>query len=149
MATCQSVMTRSPVCCLADDPVERVAKIMHFENVGAVPIIDDFENQRVIGIVTDRDLALRVIGEKLDIEQTTIADVMTAIVWTCQPDDPLQVALDKMIEHQVRRLPIVTETGQIAGIIAQADIATRTQNADQTANVVRQISEPNPHLIMN
>ena len=148
MKTCNDVMTKAPICCLAHDSVARAAQIMHFENVGAVPVIDSFENQHLIGIITDRDIALRVVGEKRDANETTVGDVMSADVCTCHPDDLLRDALDKMAEYQVRRLPVVTESGQIAGIIAQADIAIRVDDSDQTAEVVEQISQPKSNLVL-
>jgi CBS domain-containing protein len=148
MKTCQDVMTKAPVCCLPDDPVERAAQVMRFENVGSVPVIEDYEHHQLVGIVTDRDLALRVLGEKQDGRGTTVADVMTVPVWTCHPADSLQVALDVMAEHQIRRIPVVNDSNQIVGIIAQADIATRTDNPDQTAEVVEQISQPNAKPVL-
>jgi CBS domain-containing protein len=144
MKTCQDVMTQEPVCCLPDDLVERAAQVMRFENVGAVPVIDSYDNYRLIGIVTDRDLALRVVGDKRDARETKIGDVMTVDLLTCHPSDSLQVALDIMSQHQIRRIPIVNESGQIVGIIAQADIATRTEDSEQTGEIVEQISQPNP-----
>jgi CBS domain-containing protein len=147
MKTCQDVMTKEPVCCLPTDLVERAAQVMRFENVGAVPVIDSYDNYRLIGIVTDRDLALRVLGDKRDPRQTHIADVMTVDVLTVHPTDSLRVALDIMAQHQIRRIPAVNESGQIVGIIAQADIATRTENPDQTAEVVEQISQPSRNAV--
>jgi CBS-domain-containing membrane protein len=147
MTTCQDVMTKAPICCLANDPVHRVAQVMRFENIGAVPVLEDYENRRLIGIVTDRDLALRVLGDKRDPQKISVADVMTETVWTCHPTDSLRVELDVMAEHQIRRIPVVDDSNQIVGIIAQADIATRVNDPRKAAEVLEQISLPNPNPV--
>ena len=75
--TCRDLMTADPVACLPNDPVARAAEIMREENVGAVPVVTDLHERRLVGIVTDRDLALQVIGESLDAQATKVEDVMT------------------------------------------------------------------------
>jgi len=134
-------MTKNPVCCLPDDPVEKAAQLMKSEDVGVIPVIDDEETKTVLGIVTDRDLALRVIAESLDVRNTMVKDVMTTGAFSCAPDDALQKALDSMEEHQVRRIPVVDTNKKILGIIAQADVATRLAEPKKIAEVVEEISK--------
>jgi CBS domain-containing protein len=142
MLKCRDVMTKDPICCLASDRVEQIAQIMERENIGSVPVVASHDHKRLIGIVTDRDLALKVLGAGRDSRQTKVEAVLTVSPVTCQPDEDLQQALDRMAQAQVRRLPVVDGDGRIVGIIAQADIATRTDDAAQTAQVVEEISEP-------
>ncbi len=138
---CKEIMTKNPVCCLPDDPVEKAAQLMKSEDVGVIPVIDDEETKTVLGIVTDRDLALRVIAESLDVRNTMVKDVMTTGAFSCAPDDALQKALDSMEEHQVRRIPVVDTNKKILGIIAQADVATRLAEPKKIAEVVEEISK--------
>ena len=137
---CSEVMTTKPTCCTSGDAVQVVAQSMKSQNVGAMPVIDSHENKHVIGIVTDRDLALHVVAGALDARKTPVADVMSRKVVVCMVDDDWQVALDAMAKHQLRRIPVVDEHGRIAGIIAQADVAIRMEEPQATAKVVEEIS---------
>jgi len=138
---CKEIMTKDPVCCLPDDEVQKAAKLMKDEDVGVIPIIEDEDTKTLLGIVTDRDLALRVVAENRDIISTRIKDVMTTGAVSCRPDDDLQKALDAMEENQVRRIPVVDHNQTIVGIIAQADVATRLSEPKKTAEVVVEISK--------
>jgi CBS domain-containing protein len=141
MKTCEEVMTPNPVCCLPTDSVKRAAELMKSENVGPIPVIEDEQKRKLIGIVTDRDLALKVIAEGCDPNITQVESVMTRVVVSCLADDPLQKAMDLMAELQLRRIPIVDQENVILGIISQADIATRQHQPEKTADVVKEISQ--------
>src|SRR5205814_1220818 len=123
MKRCREVMTGAPVCCLSTDTAARVAKFMKTENIGSVPICEDRQNKKLVGIVTDRDLALYIVAEGRDANGTKVQDVMTRQPVTCRAEDDLQKALDAMEKHQVRRVPVVDDDGQLIGIISQADVA--------------------------
>ena len=138
---CKEIMTKDPVCCLPDEGVQKAAKLMRDENVGVIPIIEDEDTKTLLGIVTDRDLAIRVVAEGRDVGGTRIKDVMTTGAVSCRPDDDLQKALDAMEENQVRRIPVVDHNQKIVGIIAQADVATRLSEPKKTAEVVEEISK--------
>jgi CBS domain-containing protein len=142
MKTCRDIMTREPICCLPRDTVDQIALTMKREDIGAIPVVASHDTNRLIGIVTDRDLALKVVGEARDSRQTKVEAVLTPDPWTCHEDNSLEDATEIMARHQIRRLPVVNDEGQIVGIIAQADIATRTEDPVQTADVVEQISQP-------
>lgn len=142
MTTCGNVMTAEPVCCLGTDTVDKVAQMMRSEDVGPMPVVDNFQTRKLIGIVTDRDLAMKVVAESRDSRITRVQDVMTRKVATCHPEDDLQKALDAMTANQVRRIPVLDANGAIVGIIAQADVATRQENPTKTAEVVEEISKP-------
>lgn len=142
MNTCEDVMTPNPVCCLPTDNVRLVAELMKRENIGSVPVVDTKETQKLIGIITDRDLALRIVGEVRDAESTRVEAVMTRKVVTCRADDELQRALDAMSEHQLRRIIVVDSVYKVLGIISQADVATRVDQPEKTAEMVKEISQP-------
>ena len=140
--TCQEVMTAEPICCVPEDAVAEVARVMRAQDVGSVPVVDDYASRRLVGMVTDRDLAIRVIAEGRDPEQTSVSDVMSMNPVTCQSSDVYKEALRAMGEHQLRRIPVVDDAGRLAGIIAQADVATRLAEPSTTGAVVEAISEP-------
>ena len=141
MKKCEEVMTKKTVCCLPNDTVAKAAQLMKHENVGAIPVIENQQNQKLVGIVTDRDLALKIVAEGRAAKSTPVQAVMTRELVTCHPEDDLQIALDAMSEHQLRRIPIVNKDNKILGIIAQADVATRVNKPKRTAEMVKQISQ--------
>jgi CBS domain-containing protein len=144
MKQCDEVMTKNPVCCLPNDMVEKAAHLlMKRENIGSIPVIENEQTKKLVGIVTDRDLALKIIAEGRDAKSTKVEAVMTHKVVTCRADDDLQKALDAMSEHQLRRMPVVNNDNQILGIIAQADVATRVNQPEKTATMVKGISRSN------
>jgi len=142
MKKCSDVMTESPACCLPTDVVSKAAQLMRTVDVGSIPVIESEENQRLVGIVTDRDLALQVVANERDAKSTKVTDVMTRNVITCYMDDDVEKAVNAMAQHQLRRIPVVDDTQKLAGIISQADVATRVNQADETAEMVKEISQP-------
>lgn len=142
MKKCNEVMTKDPVCCVPSDTISKVAQSMKKQNVGAIPVIENEQTKKLIGIVTDRDLALKVVADGRDIQSTKVADVMTVKIITCREDDDAQKAVDTMAKHQLRRLPIVDKDHNIVGIISQADVATRVDKPKETAEMVKDISQP-------
>jgi CBS domain-containing protein len=142
MKKCFEVMTEGPTCCLPTDAVSKAGALMKSENVGSIPVIESEKTKKLIGIVTDRDLALQIVAAGRDAKSTKVADVMTNKIVTCRADDDVQKALDAMAEFQLRRIPVVDEKDQIVGIIAQADVATRVDQPEETAEMVKEISQP-------
>jgi CBS domain-containing protein len=136
-------MTRQPFCCLPNDSVLIAADMMKKENIGSIPVVENQQNRVLIGIVTDRDLALKVVAEGREGRATKVDQIMTREMITCSISDDLQVALDAMAKHQLRRLPVVDAENKIQGIISQADIATRLNKPDETAELVKRISHSN------
>jgi CBS domain-containing protein len=130
-------MTAKPCSIDADKPVSYAAKMMKDEDVGLAPIV---EGNRLIGTLTDRDIAIRVVAEGRDPETTTAREVASKDVVTVDPDQDLQEALRLMAQHQVRRLPVVEEDGKLVGVLAQADVA-QDARPDETGRMVEQISE--------
>jgi CBS-domain-containing membrane protein len=113
---------------------------MKLHRVGALPVVSDFVNAKLEGIVTDRDLCCSVIAEARLAETTKIAEVMTPDAITCAPEDTLEDCEVLMQEHQTRRIPVVDDHGRCVGIIAQADIALHGP-AGIVARTVAEISK--------
>ncbi|HEX3231610.1 MAG TPA: CBS domain-containing protein [Pyrinomonadaceae bacterium] len=134
-------MTKNPECCLPSDMVITAAQLMKSEDVGPIPIVADKDGLKLTGIVTDRDLAIKVIAEARDPNTTRVADVMSDDVVSCRETDDVNQVLKLMEENQVRRIPVVGSNDQLLGIIAQADVATRLGQPNATGRVVEQISE--------
>ena len=143
MKNCKNVMTKKIVYCEPNDLVSKAAKLMRSENVGSIPVVENEQTKKLVGIVTDRDLTLRVLADGLDGKSTKVEAVMTRKVVTCLENDDLQKALDLMAEHQLRHIPIVDNNYKVVGIIAQADVATRVDQPEKTAEMVKEISQTN------
>lgn len=138
---CNEVMTKDLSCCLPTDTTFDAAQLMKSEDVGPIPVVSDKETKKLVGIVTDRDLALKVVAEGLDPKTTTIEEIVTTGLITVGPDDDVEKALNLMEDHQIRRIPVVDENDRLLGIISQADIATRLKEPEKTAEVVQEISK--------
>jgi CBS domain-containing protein len=135
MTQIKDAMTSNPTTCEPQASVVDAAKVMAQEDVGSIPIV---EGDQLVGVVTDRDIVIRVVGEGRDAQSTTVGDIASRDLVTVSPDDGLDRALELMAENQVRRLPVVAGD-KLVGIVAQRDIAL--QGADrETGQVVEQIS---------
>lgn len=142
MATCADVMTREPACCEPADSIKRVAELMKSEDIGAVPVVESRSSRKLLGIVTDRDVVVKVLAGGKAVESATVRDAMSANPVTCHEDADVSEAVSRMAERKVRRIPVVDSAGTLRGIIAQADIATRVQRDKTTGELVEAISEP-------
>jgi CBS domain-containing protein len=141
MKKCNEVMTKYPICCLPTDSVVKAAELMKSGNFGSIPVVEDDKTQKLVGIVTDRDLALTIVAEERDAKSTKVETIMTRQVVSCLADDDLQKVLDAMAKQQLRRIPIVDHDNKIVGIITQADVATRINQPEKTAEMVKEISQ--------
>lgn len=133
----RDLMTENPRAIDADKPVAYAAKMMRDEDVGLAPIV---QGDRLVGTVTDRDIAIRVVAEGRDPETTTVREVASTDLVTIDPEQSLDEALRLMAKHQVRRLPVVEEDGRLVGVLAQADVARQGEDRE-TGQVVEQISQ--------
>jgi CBS domain-containing protein len=138
----KDVMTKDPACCVASDTVQQCAEMMKMHDVGSMPVVEDEGSRRLVGIITDRDVAVRVVGEGLDPKTTSVSDVMSREPVCVRPDEELDQAMERMKDRQVRRVPVVDEQQRLIGIIAQADVATQGHDNKKTGEMVREISEP-------
>jgi len=139
---CSGIMSDNPTACLPSDSVIEAARLMKANDVGSIPVVEDNQERRLVGIVTDRDIVMRVVAEARDAKTTMVEDVMTRDLMTVGPDDDVGRVIAAMEEHQVRRILVVDGDGRLVGIIAQADIAARMEAPETTAEVVERISQP-------
>ena len=137
-------MTRDPVSCAPTDSIVRIAQLMKAQDVGAVPVVESQSSPKLVGIVTDRDIVVKAVAGGRTVENSTARDVMTNNPITCQEDDDVSKAVAQMAEHKVRRIPVNDAAGNLRGIIAQADIATRVHRDKTTGELVEAISERGP-----
>ena len=131
----RDVMTPGPETIQADRPAAEAAKLMKEADAGMIPVID---NGNLLGTVTDRDIAIRLVAEGKD-PQTPVREIATTDPITVEPDRDLDEALKLMAKHQVRRLPVV-ESGRLVGVLAQADVA-REGNEKEVGHTVEEISK--------
>jgi CBS domain-containing protein len=140
MKKARDIMTANPQCVTPEDSISRAAEIMRDSDVGVVPVVEDQGSMRLAGVVTDRDIAVRVVAEGRN-NDCRAREVMSSGLATVQPDDDVNRVMELMKREQVRRIPVV-EGDRLVGIIAQADVATDLGSDRKTGDVVEKISEP-------
>jgi len=133
----RDAMSSNPCSIDADKPVAYAAKMMRDEDVGFAPIV---EGDRLVGTLTDRDIAVKVVAEGRDPESVKVREVASTDVVTIDPQQDLDEALRLMAQNQVRRLPVVEEDGRLVGVVAQADVAQHASD-QRTGEVVEEISK--------
>ena len=133
----RDAMTADPRSIGKSVSVVEAARLMREQDIGSLPITDD---EQLVGMITDRDITMRVVAEAADPNATSVEDVYSRDLVSVAPDNDLEEALGLMARHQVRRLPVV-EDGRLVGIVAQADIAL-SENETKTGELVEAISAP-------
>src|SRR5438132_7008666 len=133
----QDAMTSDPVTIGRSDSVAAAARLMESADVGSVPVVD---GGSPIGIVTDRDIAIRVVAHGMDPQQTPVAEIATDQPYYVHPEQDLDEALELMAYRRVRRLPVVDD-GQLVGMLAQADVVHEVKEK-KAAQVIEEISQP-------
>ena len=136
---CNQVMTTNPVFCQPMDSVSHAAHLMRQNDIGALPVVSDWRGKKLVGILTDRDLTIRVVAEALDANATTVAKVMTTIVMACRANDDVSSAIRAMDADELRRMPIIDEEDRLVGIITEADLAAMSEQRNEP-NVMREVS---------
>ena len=134
--TVQEAMTSNPTTVTPDTTAREAAQIMKSEDTGIVPIV---EGDRLVGVITDRDLTLRIVAEGKGAD-TRVGELASKDLVTVDPQQSLEEAARLMAEHQVRRLPVVEEDGRLVGILAQKDLADAGYDT-LTGEVVERISQ--------
>jgi CBS domain-containing protein len=137
MGQIRELMTVRPRTVKAGESIVEAAKLMRGEDSGIAPIVD---GERLVGVLTDRDIAIRVVAEGRDPKETKVEEIASQNLVTIDPQQGMDEALRLMAQHQVRRLPVVEEDGKLVGIVSQADVARRV-DAQRTGEVVQEISE--------
>jgi len=121
-------MTRQVETCTPEADLSHASMIMWRRDCGIVPVVDD--SNKLVGVVTDRDICMAVATRHIPPEQVKVRDVMSTALYTCQPDDDIATALGTMRRRQVRRLPVVGEDHTVAGVLALADVVRNAGKSD-------------------
>lgn len=142
----RDLMTSNPVAVTPDESITRAAEIMRDLDVGIVPVVDDVHARHLVGVLTDRDIAVRCVARKHGVS-CTVGDHMThGRLDTIHPNEDASTVISLMELDQVRRIPVVSDDNRLEGIIAQADIAAKLESraASQVEEVLEHISRPHP-----
>jgi CBS domain-containing protein len=138
----RDVMTTNPACVSAKDSIRDVAKIMVREDTGVVPVVD---GKKVIGMITDRDIVVRLVAEGKDPSSAKVNEAMTKDVRSVKEDSSVSDALQLMSSAQIRRVAVVNNNNEIVGIVSMKDIATESRDTAGVGKTVEKISEGRPN----
>jgi len=145
-------MTRDVCCCKVDESLVAVGEAMRAVGCGVVPVCDPAE--RLVGVVTDRDICLHLTAHDVPASSVAVRDVMHRDVVTCRPDESLEGALALMRRHRVRRLPVLDGEGHVLGMLSLDDVAAEAQPASDAggapaecdvARTLRAVGHPQPY----
>jgi CBS domain-containing protein len=141
----QDLMTTNPACCTPNTTVREAAQLMRDHDCGCIPVVEG-ESKRLVGVLTDRDVACRCVAEGKS-PDTPARDIMTTNPQSCHPEDDVAAVEQIMIEAQVRRVPVVDAKECCVGMIAQADLALSNEAVSdrEVGRMVERISEPGRH----
>jgi len=134
-------MTSEVGVCSINDVVRYAAEMMRECDCGAIPVVDSRDNMRLVGIITDRDIAIRAVANGLDSSSTKVGECMSNEISFVLPDSTIHEVEQIMENRQVRRVPVVDENRRVCGMVSLADIA-RTRPDQNAAVVVQKVSEP-------
>jgi CBS domain-containing protein len=137
----ERIMTSDPACCTPDTPLQEVARLMVENDCGQIPVIENQQSKRTIGVITDRDIVCRAIARGDNPLTMTAEHVMSQPVLTVRPSTKVEECCRLMEERQVRRAPVEDEDGRCCGIISLADIA-QNMSEKTTGEVTRTVSQP-------
>ena len=139
----KEIMTPNPKMCVPEDNVAVAVNLMWDYDCGVVPVVKDLESKELVGIVTDRDIAMYVVRHAcVHPSQAKISDCMSSSVVVCQIKDPVETVIQLMGEDQIRRIPVVDQNGCCVGIISQADLLLHAIDIEPVIAVLQQISTP-------
>ena len=135
---CREIMTSKVSTANGKMTLRAVAQMLKDGDIGALPVVEKDTN-KLVGIVTDRDIVVRAVAEGKDAE-TTVGEVMTTTLYTAKPDDFAFEVIRTMGERQVRRVPIINEAGVLQGIVSMADVALEMEDEREIAETLEEIS---------
>jgi CBS domain-containing protein len=137
----KDIMTKNPKCVTPETSVREAARLMKEEDVGVLPVVDRDGSDRLVGIVTDRDIAIRHVAEGHDSSSCPVREAMTSNVRTARENDDVNDVMDVMGKEQIRRIPVINERGSLIGIVAQADIVREARDDKKAERTIEKISE--------
>jgi CBS domain-containing protein len=149
MKKVRSIMTMHPACCTMDTKLAEVARLMIDHDCGEIPVVNNHEEKKLIGVITDRDICCRAVAQGLNPAAMNAKDCMTSPAITADLDLSLEECMALMEEKQIRRVPVVDDRGRCCGMISVADIARHTEEWT-TGVIVKNISRAtNENIIKN
>jgi CBS domain-containing protein len=139
----RELMSAQPACCTPDDSIQKAARMMRDCDCGCIPVVEDTKSNRLVGVITDRDIACRCTADGRG-PDTRVSEAMTREPRSARPDDDVETVERIMADLQVRRVPVVDEQGSCIGVISQADLALSAKAASdsEVGKMVERISEP-------
>lgn len=137
----REIMTPNPVCCVPGDTAQKVAKLLRDGSVGSAPVVADRDSNRLIGMITDRDLCCWLVAEGLDPKSTKIERFISQSPIACRDGENVEKCEKAMQDHQIRRIPVVDSDGRCIGIVSQADLALKDK-PERVSKTVSEISKP-------
>lgn len=143
------IMTKSPECCTRDTNLQEVARKMADKDCGQIPVIDSWDNESLVGVVTDRDIVCRMAAKGMSPLEAKAGDCMSSPVISVTGEKSLEECCSLMEENQVRRLPVVDENGRCCGIVSLADVVRHAPNKPETAKVVTAVSQQTTSSLRN
>lgn len=135
----RELMTLNPVACLPTAKVREAARLMADNDCGCIPVVEDEKSKRLVGVITDRDIAMRAVAAGHD-GASDVADIMSHPIASILDTASVEECLRFMETNQLRRAPVVDPSGCLVGIVAQADVA-QTQRSDQVCTLLREVSQ--------
>jgi CBS domain-containing protein len=141
------IMTPDPACCTPESTAQDAATLMKENDCGSIPVVENMDKRRLVGTVTDRDLAVRGLANGRG-PDTSVRELMTYDPITSSPDDEVEIVREVMVSQQVRRVPVVDANRALVGIVAQADLAREDGAASdqEVGRIVEAISDPRSNL---
>ncbi len=140
----RDLMTADVEVCDPHTGLDYIARMMAERDVGAIPVVESTDTMKPVGIITDRDIVVRIIAKGQAVDEVTAEDCMSTDLFTLSPETGVEQCIRQMEEHRVRRAPVVDPDGRCIGIITQADIAERARS-EQTAELLQDLSHPPGH----
>ncbi len=128
----EDVMTKDVASCGPDDVLAVPARVMWEHNCGVVPVVD--ADKSVLGVLTDRDICMSALIEGKTLHELTVDATMTGEVWSCRPDDKVEVVTDLMENHQLRRVVVTDEEGTLVGVVSLRDLISKATSSRARAN---------------
>ncbi|MFY9551706.1 MAG: CBS domain-containing protein [Thermoanaerobaculia bacterium] len=137
----KDVMTSSPACCVPGTPLQDVAVMLIENDCGAIPVVENKDTGRPVGVVTDRDIAVRAVAAGKNALDLRAVDCMTTPCVAVSEDMTLEECVAMMEGNKLRRIVVVNDSGAVCGIVAQADLALKADE-EKVAEVVKMVSQP-------
>jgi CBS domain-containing protein len=140
----RDIMTQNPACCTPDATLQEVARMMKENDCGCIPVVNNYQEMKPVGTVTDRDITIRTVADSHNPINMKASDIMTSDIATVKPQTSVEECFDVMEDREIRRVIVVDEQGKCCGIVAQADVVQSNANPIRTNKVIREISESAP-----